>query len=73
MFNASPGQTDPYLSIFLRQPLPGVGFIPGRMEALVDVRNLLAQGYVPILGEGGRALYLTQSARSLRGGLAFTF
>jgi hypothetical protein len=73
MFNTSPGQADPYLSFFLRQPLPGTGFMPGRMEALVDVRNLLAQGYVPIVGEGGRALYLTQSARSLRGGLAFTF
>jgi hypothetical protein len=73
MFNASPGQADPYFSIFIRQPLPGMGFLPGRMEALVDVRNLLAQGYVPVLGQDGRTLYLVQSARALRGGVAFTF
>jgi hypothetical protein len=72
-FNASPGQTDPYLSIFIRQPLPGTSFIPGKMDALIDLRNLLAQGYLPVTGQDGRTLYMVQSARSLRGGLAFTF
>ncbi len=72
-FNASPGQTDPYLSIFIRQPLPSTSFIPGKMDALLDLRNLLAQGYLPVMGQDGRALYMVQSARSLRGGLAFTF
>ncbi|HKE30343.1 MAG TPA: carboxypeptidase-like regulatory domain-containing protein [Candidatus Angelobacter sp.] len=72
-FNASPGQMDPYLSLFIRQPLPGASFIPGKMEALIDVRNLLAQGYIPVLGMDGRTLYLVQSARAVRGGLAFTF
>jgi hypothetical protein len=71
MFNASPGQTDPYLSFFLRQPIPG--FLPCHMDALIDVRNLLAQGYVPLLGQDRRTVYLVQSARSVRGGLAFTF
>ena len=73
MFNASAGQADPFFSIFIRQPLPGMSFFPGHMEALVDVRNLLAQGYIPVLGQDGRTLYLVQSARALRGGLAFTF
>jgi hypothetical protein len=72
-FNASPGQTDPYLSIFVRQPLPGMSFMPGKMAALVDLRNLLAQGYLPVMGPDGRTVYLVQSARSLRAGLAFTF
>ena len=72
-FNASPGQMDPYFSVFLRQPLPAASFIPAKMEALVDVRNLLAQGYVPILGQDGHTVYLVQSARAVRGGLAFTF
>ena len=72
-FNASPGQMDPYLSLFIRQPLPGTSFIPGRMDALLDIRNLLAQGYLPVTGQDGRTVYLVQSARSLRGGLAFTF
>jgi carboxypeptidase family protein len=73
MFNASAGQADPFFSLFIRQPLPGMSFLPGHMEALVDVRNLLAQGYVPVVGQDGRTLYLVQSARALRGGLAFTF
>src|SRR5581483_10271779 len=73
MFNASPGRTDPYLNLFVRQPIPGTGFLPARMEALVDVRNLLAQGYVPVLGQDGRTVYLVQSARSVRGGVAFIF
>ena len=74
MFNNSPGQTDPFLSFFVRQPIPGTRFVPGgHMDALLDVRNLLAEGYVPVLGQDGRTLYLVQSARSVRGGVAFTF
>jgi len=72
-FNASPGQADPYLSIFIRQPLPGSSLIPGKMDALIDLRNLLAQGYLPVAGQDGRNVYMVQSARSMRGGLAFTF
>jgi len=73
MFNESPGQSDPYLSIFIRQPIPGTGFLPGHMDAVVDIRNLLAQGYVPVMGQDGRTVYLVQSARTVRGGVAFTF
>jgi hypothetical protein len=72
MFNASPGQTDPYMNIFVRQPLPR-RFIPIKVEALVDVRNLLAQGYRPVMSADGTAVYLVQVARSVRGGLSFTF
>jgi hypothetical protein len=73
MFNASPGQSDPYLSLFLRQPIPSMGFLTGHMEALIEVRNLLAQGYVPVMGQDGQTVYLVQAARSVRGGLAFNF
>ena len=73
MFNASAGQSDPFLSLFIRQPIPSMGFLPGHMEAIVDVRNLLAQGYVPVLGKDGQTVYLVQAARSVRGGVAFTF
>jgi hypothetical protein len=73
MFNASPGQSDPYLSFFLRQPIPSTGFLTGHMEALIEVRNLLAQGYVPVVGQDGQTVYLVQAARSVRGGLAFSF
>lgn len=73
MFNASAGQSDAFLNVFFRQPLPGRRFIPGNMEALIDVRNLLAQGYMPLVGKDGHTIYLVQAARSIRGGLAFTF
>jgi len=73
MFNASAGQADPYLNLFFRQPIPGTGFFPGHLEAIVDLRNLLAEGYVPVLGHDGHTVYLVQSARAVRGGVAFTF
>jgi hypothetical protein len=73
MFNSSPGQSDPYLNVFIRQPIPTLGFLPAHMEALVDLRNLLAQGYVPVMGQDGQTVYLVQAARSVRGGVTITF
>jgi hypothetical protein len=70
MFNTSAGQCDRSLNIFIRQPIPAFG---GRMEALIDVRNLLAQGYVPVMGRDGQTVYLVDSARSVRGGVSFSF
>jgi hypothetical protein len=73
LFNASMGQTDPFFNFYLRQPIPRMHFVPGKMEAIVDLRNLLSQGYLPVVGPDGKVVYLVQSARSVRGGLAFTF
>ena len=73
MFNSSPGQSDPFFSLFVRQPIPNLGFLPAHMEAIIDLRNLLAQGYVPVLAQDGQTVYLVQAARSVRGGLSFTF
>jgi hypothetical protein len=73
MFNTSAGQADPFLDLFFRQPVPGTGGLPGHMDVLVEIRNLLAQGYVPVLGQDGSTLYLVQSARAVRGGVAFSF
>jgi hypothetical protein len=73
MFNASAGQTDPFLDIFFRQPLPCTKSLAGHMDVVVEIRNLLAQGYVPVFGQDGRTVYLVQSARAVRGGLAFNF
>src|SRR5208283_296814 len=72
-FDASAGQADPFFNLFVRQPLPHIHGMPPNMEALIDLRNLLAQGYVPVIGPDGKTVYLMQSARSVRGGLAFTF
>ena len=73
MFNSSAGQIDPFLDLFVRQPIPCAGILSGHMDLLVEVRNLLAQGYVPVLGQDGRTVYLVQSARTVRGGVAFNF
>ena len=72
LFNTSAGQSDPNLNLFIRQPIPA-SFLAGHMEVLMDLRNLLAQGYVPVMGRDGHTLYLVQSARSVRGGVAFSF
>ncbi|HEY0564450.1 MAG TPA: carboxypeptidase-like regulatory domain-containing protein [Terriglobales bacterium] len=61
----------PYLNFRFKQPLPN--FMPAHMEAVIEVRNLLAQGYRPVMGQDGRTLYLVQAPRTLRGGIAFTF
>lgn len=73
MYDESFGQADPNLSIVIRQPLPAFVVLPGRVEALADFRNLLAQGYVPITTADGKRLLLVQNARSFRGGFSFVF
>ncbi len=73
MFNASAGQADPFLDVFFKQPIPCTRALQGHMDVVVEIRNLLAQGYVPVFGQDRRTVYLVQSARSVRGGLAFNF
>lgn len=73
LFNSGPGETDSYLNVFIRQPVPGMGFMPAKMEAVLDIRNMLAQGYHPMVGPDGQTVYLVQAARSVRGGVAFIF
>lgn len=63
---------DPYLSFYVRQPIH-CRMLPYRMEALVDVRNLLAQGYRPFVTQDGSTLYFAQAERSVTGGLSFSF
>jgi len=61
---------DPYLSVQVRQRLPG--FIPGHAEILADCGNLLAQGYVTLATNDGR-IVLVPAYRFFRGGLSFQF
>ena len=63
----------PYLNIHLRQPIRIGRDGSGRIEALLEVRNLLAQGYRPYILSDGSVLIFAQSQRGIRGGLAFTF
>jgi hypothetical protein len=60
----------PGLNIFVSQPIPGFG---RRVEATADLRNMLAQGYLPLGMVNGQQVMLVQSPRTIRGGLAFIF
>ncbi|MEZ5354459.1 MAG: TonB-dependent receptor [Bryobacteraceae bacterium] len=64
---------EPGLNLYLRQPIPRAGFLPGRLEATAELRNLLAQGYLPISATGGQRIILIQSPRAVRGGVSLIF
>jgi len=66
------GKTDQKVgwNVYARQPLPSIGGM--RLEMTVDLRNLLAQGYVPLQSAGGHAV-LTNAPRAVRGGVSFIF
>lgn len=61
------------LNICVRQPIPTFFSMPWRMEASADLRNLLAQGYLPMYAADGQRLLLVETPRSFRGGLRFIF
>ena len=61
------------LNVGLKQPIPGLFGMPGRLELSLDARNILAQGYLPLRTNTGRQFLLIQAPRALRGGLSFIF
>ncbi len=63
----------PYLNVRIRQALRINRDGSTGIEALLDVQNLLAQGYCPYLMKDGSMLIFAQQQRGIRGGLAFTF
>ncbi|HEX3663583.1 MAG TPA: carboxypeptidase-like regulatory domain-containing protein [Acidobacteriaceae bacterium] len=69
----STGVPDAYLSVLVRQPIRYRRVIPNGVEALVDVRNLFAEGYRPFVSRDGSTLYFAEAARCVQGGLSFTF
>lgn len=64
---------DAYFTLYLRQPIHYGKILPSGMEALIDVRNLLAEGYRPFVTSDGSTLYFAKTERSIQGGLSFTF
>jgi len=70
--NAS-GSDQAYLSFYLRQPVHCRRLFSNRLDAVVDVTNLLAEGYQPFLSADGSTLLLAQSPRTVQAGLAFSF
>jgi Carboxypeptidase regulatory-like domain len=69
----SENAVDPYFSLHLRQPIHILHENGTGIEALLDVENLLAQGYRPLVLSDGSLLLFAQGQRSIRGGVAFTF
>jgi hypothetical protein len=68
--------SEPYMNIYIRQPIHLVHVNregTSGVEAQLDLRNLLAEGYQPFLTSDGTHLYFAQAQRCVRGGLAFTF
>jgi len=63
----------PYMNLHLRQPICTRHEGTGGIEALLDVRNMLAQGYRPYLLSDGSVLIFAQDQRGVSAGLAFTF
>lgn len=64
----------PGLNIYLRQPVPTILGLPGRLELTADLRNLLSQGYLPVGATAdNRQMLIVQAPQSVRGGLNFTF
>jgi hypothetical protein len=65
---------EPFLNLHLRQPMCRThGEHTRSIDAMVDARNLLAQGYRSFVLNDGSLLILAQDQRSLSAGLAFTF
>lgn len=62
-----------YFSCYLRQAIRLGNLLPAGMEATVDITNLLAQGYRPVITSDGHMLFLAQAPRTVQGGLAFSF
>jgi hypothetical protein len=73
LYATDPSHPEAGLNIYIRQPIPHASNHLGRMEATLDLKNMMAQGYMPIPLTDGRKLLLMRTPRSLRGGLSFTF
>lgn len=67
------GAAEPFLNVHFCQPIHVSRDGSGGLEALLDIRNLLAEGYRPYILSDGSLLIFTQAPRGLRAGLAFTF
>jgi hypothetical protein len=65
--------SEPYLNLYIRQPIHPRRDGSGGFEAVIDLRNLLAQGYRPYLLSDGSLLIFAQDQRGIRAGLAFNF
>lgn len=72
-FSTQPDRAEPGLNIALRQPIAFIRGMAGHIEATAEMRNLLAEGYLPLAMSDGRQILIVNNPRVFRGGLAFIF
>jgi hypothetical protein len=73
LYLTQPLRTDVGWNVHVRQPVPAVPAMRGRLEITADLRNLLAEGYLPLSTTNSRRALLLHTPRSVRGGFNFTF
>jgi len=56
MYSTQTGRPEPGLNLYIRQPIPNFLSLPWRMEANAELRNLLAQGYLPLSTPDGNKM-----------------
>jgi hypothetical protein len=72
-YSTQPDRAEPGLNIAIRQPIPFFMRMSGHVEATAEMRNMLAQGYLPLEMADGRQILIVNNPRVFRGGLAFIF
>lgn len=65
--------SEPFFNVHLRQPVTRRREGSRSLDVMVDVHNLLAEGYRPYILSDGSLLMFAQDQRSFSGGVAFTF
>jgi hypothetical protein len=64
---------EPFFNLHFRQPVNSHHDGGKSLDVMLDLHNLLAQGYRPFVLSDGSLLMFAQDQRSVSGGLAFTF
>jgi Carboxypeptidase regulatory-like domain len=64
---------EPFFNVHLRQPVSARHDGARSLNVMLDMHNLLAQGFRPYVLTDGSVLMFAQDQRSFSGGLAFTF
>ena len=72
-FSTQPDRVEPGLNVAIRQPIPFFTGALGHLEATAEIRNILAQGYLPLSLTDGKQILVVNTPRVFRGGLAFVF
>ena len=67
------GAAEPFFNVHMRQPIRYRHEGQRSVDVMVDLHNLLAQGFRPFVLGDGSVLLFAQDQRSFSGGFAFTF